>query len=381
MNRTLLISSCHLYTHLGMLTLPAMFIPIMHDFNIGLGAVSWIYTISNLTFGLGALPAGYLIDRIGPKKTLIINIAGFSVALILASLAESPLFLALAFGLVGIFGSLYHPSGLSYLSLTTENPIKAMSIFGIFGNIGLGLGPLIAGGLYVLGGWRLTFAGSGLIGLIILTFIIFSIPEVERRNTTPTDINNKRIGYYIPLFIIGTVIGFIITGITSILPPYSYERVSSWFAGARQIVAGNIVASVIFLIGIVGHIAVSRLKKISCLHHYLSYTLASLTIVLILLAILPGEWSIPFGIMMSPLYFAIQPLMNTLTGTISPEERRGRIYGMMLVLYFGIGSLGAGLGGMIAERFNFSYTFLMFALSSAVAFALTFIVKRRYRLE
>ncbi|MGQ9707220.1 MAG: MFS transporter [bacterium] len=379
-DKTILISTCHLYIHLGMLSLPAMFIPIMNYFKIGLGEVAWINTLALVAFGLGSLPAGFLIDRIGPKKILIINITGFSISLILASLVRSPLSLAITFCLAGAFGSLYHPTGLSYLSLTSTNTIKAMSIFGIFGNIGLGLGPLSANGLFLLGGWRLVFAGLGLIGLILLLFINITLNEVRNNKDNNIKRGFKHLLYYIPLFITATFIGFFINGITSLLPAFSYEKVSLWFSGVRQVVAGNITASIILFMGIIGQIFTAQLKSQLRLINYIIFNLLSLLIILILLALLPDILVIPLGLIMSPLYFAVQPLMNTLSGTVSSIEIRGSVYGIVFALYFGVGSLGTGFGGMIAEMANFRWTFILYALASFVALLLSLIMKKRYML-
>jgi len=382
-DKTVLISTCHLYIHIGMLSLPAMFIPIMHDFDIGLGEVAWINTLALVAFGLGSLPAGFLIDRIGPRKMLITNITGFSLALILASFARSPLSLAVAFGLAGAFGSLYHPTGLSYLSLTSNNVIKAMSIFGIFGNIGLGLAPLSADGLYLLGGWRLVFAGTGLFGLALL-LLISSITDAkvkqEREKKELAKSGLKTIVYYIPLFITATFIGFFINGITSLLPTFSYEKVSLWFSDVRQVVAGNITASIILFMGIIGQIFTARLKSHLKLINYIIINLIALMVILIVVAVLPGIWAVIFALLMSPLYFAVQPLMNTLSGTVSTPDIRGRVYGIVFGLYFGVGSLGTGLGGMIAEKGGFRWTFILFALASLIALILSFNMKRIYKL-
>jgi MFS family permease len=384
-DKTILISACHLYIHLGMLTLPAMFIPIMHDFGIGLGRVAWISTVALIAFGAGSLPAGFLIDRVGPKKMLIISIIGFSVTLMLTSLANSPLTLTITFGLAAAFGSLYHPTGLSYLSLSSKNVIKSMSIFGIFGNIGLGLGPLSAAGLFLLGGWHLVFAGSGFLGLILLVLIISSItettviPDKEQKVKERMGLE-KSILYYIPLFITATFIGFFINGITSLLPAFSYEKMSSWFSDVRQVVAGNITASIILLMGIVGQIFTARLKSHMKIINYIIFILIALMVILVTVAVLPGIWAIILGLLMSPLYFAVQPLMNTLSGTVSTAEMRGRVYGFVFGLYFGVGSIGTGLGGMIAERAGFRWTFLLYALSAFIALFLSLNMKRRYKL-
>ena len=73
-------------------------------------------------FGLGSLPSGKLGDQWGRRKMMLVFFFGMGAAAIGVSLADSPLQLALALGLLGCFASIYHPVGIPMLLQGAARP-------------------------------------------------------------------------------------------------------------------------------------------------------------------------------------------------------------------------------------------------------------------
>ena len=73
-------------------------------------------------FGAGALPAGWLGDRWSKTTLLEIYFYGTGAMTILTGFAQTPLMLAVGLAGIGIFASIYHPVGMSWLVSRTSKP-------------------------------------------------------------------------------------------------------------------------------------------------------------------------------------------------------------------------------------------------------------------
>src|SRR3954471_21820424 len=158
----------HGLVHASVLLLPTLFGDLQRAFHVSLLDVLAVSNAMYLVFGLAAIPAGYLADRVGSRTMLIGAAFGCSLALVLV--ASAPTFPILCGGLVllGLSAGIYHPSGLSLLSrgVTSGERGRAIGIHGVGGNFGAALAPFWAG-LFAsqLGGWRWAFASAALLSL------------------------------------------------------------------------------------------------------------------------------------------------------------------------------------------------------------------------
>jgi len=118
-------------------------------------------------YGFAALPAGWLGDRWSAERMMVLFFAGSGVAAIVTGLAQSPLGLAVGLGLMGLFGSIYHPVGTAWLVRHAHNRGRMLGWNGIFGSIGIGAGPFLAASLTTLYGWRAAFLVPGAVCLVL----------------------------------------------------------------------------------------------------------------------------------------------------------------------------------------------------------------------
>ena len=104
-------SLSHGLIHVYELAVPALLILIQADFGTGDFAMGRVVGLYGLLFGLGALPAGFLVDRLGSKLLLVACLWGS--ALCMAGLALSPSFgwFTVCAGCLGLSLSIYHPAG------------------------------------------------------------------------------------------------------------------------------------------------------------------------------------------------------------------------------------------------------------------------------
>src|ERR1700757_5423198 len=86
-------------------------LPISQEFNVPLTAVTAVFTLTLWMRLVGATASGWLADRIGRKKPLMISIAWFSACNLLAGLAPSFWLLLLFRGALGIGMGAEWPAG------------------------------------------------------------------------------------------------------------------------------------------------------------------------------------------------------------------------------------------------------------------------------
>ena len=90
----------------------------------------WMQTLLGMAFGLGALPAGYIADRMGPKKIVMTYLIGAASASIFISTTTSVFAFSLGLVVLGAFISLYHPAGTTLVTMQIRQVGKGLGYHG-----------------------------------------------------------------------------------------------------------------------------------------------------------------------------------------------------------------------------------------------------------
>ncbi|AHZ23898.1 MULTISPECIES: MFS transporter [Haloferax] len=106
-------------------------------------------------FGLGALPGGVLVDRIGSKRLIVACLLGMAGSFVLLAAAPNLVVVALALIVWGAAASVYHPAGLRLISTGVEERGTGFAYHGIAGNLGIGFGPFLTALLLLFFDWHL----------------------------------------------------------------------------------------------------------------------------------------------------------------------------------------------------------------------------------
>src|SRR5690348_6078150 len=131
-------------------------LPISQEFNVPLTAVTAVFTLTLWMRLVGATASGWLADRIGRKKPMMISIAWYSACNFIAGFAPSFWFLFLFRALLGIGMGAEWPAGAA-LAMETW-PQRSRGFMGSVLQGSWGLGALLSsaayGLLYDKIGWR-----------------------------------------------------------------------------------------------------------------------------------------------------------------------------------------------------------------------------------
>jgi DHA2 family multidrug resistance protein len=144
--------------------------------------INWVLTSYIVAAAVMTPPSGYLANRFGRKRILLVSITGFVVASVLCGLAQS-LFQIVGFRLLqGLFGAALVPLAQSILLdiYTVEERGSAMAMFGISVMVGPVLGPVIGGWLTENASWRWVFYINVPIGMLAFAGVSIFVTETRR---------------------------------------------------------------------------------------------------------------------------------------------------------------------------------------------------------
>ncbi|MEK6716531.1 MAG: MFS transporter, partial [candidate division NC10 bacterium] len=126
-----------------MLIFPAVLLLVQQEFGLGYASLGVFANVALLGYGVGALPAGMLADRLGSHRILSIWLVGGSLACLSIGLSAGPVGLVIGLAVLGLFGSLHHPAGSGVLvALRNVGSPEVGRAFGITFTLGFGVGSL-----------------------------------------------------------------------------------------------------------------------------------------------------------------------------------------------------------------------------------------------
>ncbi len=151
--------------------------------------VNWVLTSYIVAAAIMTPPSGYLANRFGRKRILLVSIGGFVFASVLCGLAQS-LGQIVGFRLLqGFFGAALVPLSQAILLdiYTPEERGSAMALFGVSVMVGPVLGPVIGGWLTDHASWRWVFYINVPIGALALLGVSVFVTEAGQDRSARLD--------------------------------------------------------------------------------------------------------------------------------------------------------------------------------------------------
>ncbi len=356
------VSACHALIHAYMLVFPTIYRSVGTSLNLKFSGVGLVGMASYMAFGFGSLPAGFLSDKLGPRLLLVICLAGTTLASVLVFVLGSTVGVVVALVLLGLFGSMYHPAGLSLISSSIKETGKALGIHGMAGTLGVAVAPVIAGVMTVRHGWTYSYLVLGGAGAVILGVLLvglgFHLKSVDHHARKPRKSLRASITReLILIYVIGAIYGLIYRGIMTFFPSYLSQRVAfiGDDVGRLGLVSSGIL--VVSLAGpLVGGYFASSRKRIDRMLFLIFTLLAGLSVGFYFGQ---GILLIAVAALAVLLIFGFQPLQNTLLAKVSHSTRRGAVFGINYTVGFGIGAFASGIGGVVGEAYGLRSIFLL----------------------
>lgn len=370
----LAVSFSHALIHAIELTFAALLLRIEAEFGTGLLLLGILANVGGFAFGLGALPAGFLVDRFAAVPMLRFTLATTAVAGLLVGLAQSELMLGVTLALLGIATGLYHPVGFTLLARTVKRA-RNFGLHGAVGSLGVAAAPALATGLAVAVDWR---AAYFLLAALAVAGFLYTlrldrngpgteIPEAETEESGESASRRAKGFFSVPLLLVYLafiISGFIYRGAITFIPTHVEEQITfSVFGWDGAALAGTL--STLALLGgalgwYLGGIAAERLP-------HERYVLALSLVVaplLLLISVTSGVALLAAIFLFVVASFASAPSFVSLVADYSPPGHLGASFGVTFFLSFGLGSFAATFAGFAAGQWG---TDSVFALMSGVA--------------
>jgi MFS transporter, FSR family, fosmidomycin resistance protein len=164
-----LVSSAHFVNHFQSLVLPPLFPFLTLRLGVGFVELGLALTVANVTAVCAQLPVGFLVDRLGSRRMLILALAIAGTAFIGFGMAPSYPHLLIMMGVVGLTNSVFHPADYALLSarIAPARVGRAFSIHTFSGFLGNALAPVTMLGLVAAFGLNIGLMLAGALALVV----------------------------------------------------------------------------------------------------------------------------------------------------------------------------------------------------------------------
>ncbi|MBI3505389.1 MAG: MFS transporter [Proteobacteria bacterium] len=365
----------HAYSHLMTMLYPTIVIALERTWGLSYGELITLMLAGQILFGAAALPAGWIGDRWSAVGMMIVYFIGTGAAAVATGAARSPFEVAAGLAAIGLFASIYHPVGMAWLVRTAINRGHALGVNGVYGAIGIALGPLVAGVLTDVISWRAAFILPGLtsiaIGLALLVCArrgrVVDTARDVRPMPEPTRVDAVRA--FVLLSFTMTFVGLIGSTFMVMLPKLFAERLADITDGGA-LGAGALV-TLVYLIGASAQYYGGKLADRFAMKRIYVTAFVIQAPILTLAAFL-DSWPLLFvALAMVFVNVGALPSENGMLAHFTPGKWRGTAYGAKFVLALGVAAACVPLVGQIYDRTGgFYWLFILLGVCAALVAAI-----------
>jgi len=344
-------SAAHSLIHILEWTYAALLIKISLEFDLGFFLLGALGNVAAFTFGFGALPSGFLTDRLGSRRVLYVCMLGSGLSAVLVGISQTSLMLGIALGLMGLTMGLYHPAGIALIAQRVRQRGMALGLHGVSGNLGIAITPLLAGGLAFAFDWRAAyfFLAALAVALGLLLRYVSLGGETQRAEAEPMPAQpSQRSGSpLVPLILIYSVFvlnGFVYSASRTFLPTHISSE------GSEAI--GDVLATLALLMGAVGQYIGGSLSQRFPLERLAPLMAIMIVPCLIVMGVTSGALLVVAAGGFVMFSFGSQPIYTGLIADYTPGRLLGRSYGISFFAAFGLASVGSTYAGFFAARWD-----------------------------
>lgn len=311
-----------------------------------------LWTFGAALIGLGAPAAGWLADRFGHARMMVVFYLGIGAAAVMAGLVSGPSGMAAALGAIGLFGALYHPVALAWVSMAAPIAIRGrvMGWVGIAGSIGVALSAVIAGGLAAMLGWRAAMIVPGIVTLaggVMLVLAMLAGRVAQAAPPPPSAAagaaageSRAPLGVLVVLAVTFTLGSVAYTAFSTALPKWLSDSLALDASDAARL---GMVVGATLLMGSVGQLIGGRLADRLPFKWLYVATFALKFVPLALAALIGGPVAVLLAAVIGLTFDMSAPVENLLLARYSSGRRRGLAFGMKFAIGFAAAPIGVNM--------------------------------------
>ena len=308
---------------------------------------------------------------------MVVFFIGIGLASIATAYAPSPLWLAAGLTLIGIFGAIYHPVGISMVVQGRTRTGVPLAINGIFGNLGVASAALLTGFLIDASGWRSAFVVPGVISVAIgLAYFAFiragraqaETPATGRSGAAPASGVLDRallIRVFAIIFFSTAVGGFIFQSTTFALPKVFDERLSDFAQSASEV---GFYAFLVFSVAALAQLVVGYLVD----NHPVRVVFSAVALLQVLflgaMSQVDGVAALWVAVAFMLVVFGQIPINDVLVGRLSRSEWRSRAFAARYIITFSVTATSIPGIAWIHANWGFDALFVLLAGAAVLIF-------------
>jgi len=370
-----LLSLGHLLTDLSQGLLPIFLAVYKEQFSLSYTAASLIAFISNFSSSVIQPLFGFWSDRRESRWMLPVGCFLAALGMALAGWAPNYLTLLFAVFLSGLGTASYHPEASKTAHhLSSEQQASSMAIFSVGGNLGFGLGPLVAAFLLTHGGTKsspLLLLPTGLLAV----YLWYSLPSLSQMlpgvsPSSPQSVDKGAVQLHsrgtkalILLLVIVILRSWLHAGMTFYIPFYFTN-----YLGGDPIFSSNLLG--IFLVaGALGTLVGGHLADRWGPRRLILLSMAFMIPMVFLLPYARPPWlyllvAVSGFVLISSFSPSIVLAQNLMPGHV------GIASGLMIGFAVGTGGLGLTILGAIADTIGVPHTLSLMSVLPITALGL-----------
>ncbi len=346
---------------------------VIKEFNLSMTAAGAFHYANMIAIALAAIFLGYLADKLGRKKTIILGLVLFALNSYLFALGNTFLFflvlLVISGAAIGIFktGALALVGDIS--PSTSEHTATMNTVEGFFG-VGAIIGPAIVTRLLSGGfSWKWLYIIAGTICvLLIVTALLVKYPKTVKTMDEPIDFK-RTLGMMKNPYALGFSLGIFLYVAAECAVYVWMPTLLTGYTGSFAFMAAYAI-SVFFILRAVGRFLgawiLARYRWTSVM------VLFSLAILICFTGAIAGGlsyaiWLLPLsGLFMSMIY----PTLNSKGISCFPKTEHGAVAGVILFFTCAAAAVGPLAMGAVSDIFGHpKYGFILATIFAGLLFA------------
>lgn len=353
----------HLISHIHMLVLPILMpVMLMTRQDIDFIEIGFAISVFNIVSAVVQAPVGIFVDKLGPKRVLIIGLIIGSLSFISLGFINHYIWLVIAMGIAGLANAVYHPADYAILSqnVTEKKMGRAFSLHTFSGFVGFAVTPTLMLTVSSFYSVNMAFIVSGVIGLIA---VVILIPKASNEQVKPKldqlPIENskqasvvKRLPLITPAIFMMFILFLLLSLSGGSIQNFSVSALIKGYGVSLD--AANIALTAFLITSSIGVLVGGQLADYSNRHGLIA--MAALVVTALLAAILalsPISSVIVITLIIGVMGFLsgmIAPSRDMLVRNIAPKGSEGRVFGMVSTGFNVGGTIGPILFGWLLDQ-------------------------------
>ncbi|MGC2776469.1 MAG: MFS transporter [Bradyrhizobium sp.] len=377
--RTLaLISLAHWVSHLHMLVLPMLFPYLKDKLGVGYVELGFPLTVFAVVSALTQAPVGYLVDRAGARRILLLGLTVGGLSLAMLGLHLSYASLVVSAVLLGLANAVYHPSDYALLAAHMEESRmgRAFGVHTFAGYLGGAVAPAVMAALVTTVGGSGALITAGLVGPVAaLLLLVGNVPEVPKHqhHVRADGSKVKQPNLLTPMLMLLTVFFMLLSLSNAGIASFGVVAFMNGYGISFS--TANIALTAFLGAGAVGVLAGGHLAD--RIHHHnlvaaVAYAINAVLVLVITFINLPAVLLIAIMLTAGFMSGVIAPSRDMLVRNAAPPGAAGRAFGIVSTGFNFAGVVSPLLFGWImdmnAPRWVFGTSVVFMLLTIVLAF-------------